>query len=196
MPERGSVERFAAGNTNCHPHSFAASGYFRANALCSSAWDVRSLHKLRAKQYWGKVGIGAAAASALPYAPSPCPSPTRGEGTYTRKTRKISEGERGPSRPEHLFRLLHQFRPKVGVGNTDQRLGALALSFTLQIDDAELSDDEVHVLPGCGQRAAWLQHRHDARELAPFCRRRQDHDRAPAFGVHRPHHERHLPADA
>jgi len=90
MPERGSVESFAAGNTNCHPHSFAAWGYFRANALCSSAWDVRSLHKLRAKQYWGKVGIRAAAASALPYAPSPCPSPTRGEGTHTR--RGVDEG--------------------------------------------------------------------------------------------------------
>src|SRR6266849_9676596 len=98
MPERGSVESFAAGNTNCHPHSFAAWGYFRANALCSSAWDVRSLHKLRAKQYWGKVGIGAAAALALPHAPSPCPlrprsgqaSPTRGEGTHTR--RGIDEG--------------------------------------------------------------------------------------------------------
>ena len=64
--------------------------------------------------------------------------------------------------PEHLLCLLHQFSLKIRMGDTDERLGALALGLALQIDDAELSDDEVHVLPRRGQRAARRQHRHDA----------------------------------
>src|SRR5439155_25013890 len=73
--------------------------------------------------------------------------------TLSRARERVPERSEGGGglRPEQFLGLLRQFRAKIRVGDADKRLGTLALGLALQIDNAELGDDEVHVLPGRGQ---------------------------------------------
>ena len=94
--------------------------------------------------------------------------------------------ERAGLQVVQFFRLFGEFVPKLGMGDADQRLGALADGLAVQFRHAEFSDDEAHVIARGDNARAVFEQRCDLAKAISVSRAdgaRQGNDRDAVLGA-------------